>query len=300
MKHRQIPALFLCLVLLLTACGSSAPMENAGADALYRADSELAVAETVAAEELKTDSAMTELPAQTDRKLIKTVELKAETEHYDELIATLDKTISDLGGYTEARQTGKNGRSSRWSTMTIRIPADNLGQFLTQVEESANVLSVSEQSQDVTLQYSDTEAKITALETEQARLMELLAGAQNLSEILEIEARLSDVTYELERYESRKRSYDNLVSYSTIHLTLNEVKTLTPVEEPTVWERISTGFSDSLQGVGDGLVDTFVWLIAGSPYLVVYGCVIALVLFLARKVRGKKKKKVSSDNTETP
>ena len=300
MKHRQIPALFLCLALLLTACGSSAPTENAGADALYRADSELAVAETVTAEELKTDSAMAELPAQTDRKLIKTVELKAETEHYDELIATLDKTISDLGGYTEARQTGKNGRSSRWSTMTIRIPAEKLGSFLTQVEESANVLSVSEQSQDVTLQYSDTEAKIATLETEQARLLELLAGAQNLSEILEIEARLSDVTYELERYESRKRSYDNQVSFSTVYLTLNEVQTLTPIEEPSVVERITTGFSDSLQGVGDGLVDTFVWLIASSPYLAVYGGALALGLFLSRKLRRKKKETGLSADGETP
>ncbi|MBR2057778.1 MAG: DUF4349 domain-containing protein, partial [Fibrobacter sp.] len=54
---------------------------------------------------------------------------------------------------------------------------------------------------------TDTEAKIAALELERSRLMELLATANNLSEILEIEARLSDVTYELERYESHKRGY---------------------------------------------------------------------------------------------
>ena len=300
MKKRHFLTVFLALSLLLTACGAAAPAEKTESDSLYQMDSALAVGATVAAEELKTDTALGELPEQTDRKLIKTVELEAETEHYDDLTRALDEKITALGGYTESRQSGKYGSSRRWSHMTIRVPAENLEQFLTHVEENANVLSASEQTQDVTLQYSDTEAKITALQTEQTRLLELLAQAQNLSEILEIEARLSDVTYELERYESRRRSYDNQVSYATIHLSVTEVEVLTPLAEHTVWQRIRTGFSDSLRGVGDGFVDSFVVLIAGSPYLAVYGCVLTLVLLLVRKLRRKKQKYEQSGPSETP
>ena len=294
MKKRQIFALFLCICLMLTACGAEMPTDR------MEVGSDLMAAETIADNELKTDSSVTELPAQADRKLIKTVELNAETEHYDALITALDETITALGGYTESRQTGRYGNENRWSTMTIRIPAEHLGQFLTHVGENANVLSTSETTLDVTVQYADTEAKIATLETEQARLLELLAQAQNLSEILEIEARLSDVTYELERYESRKRGYDNQVTYATVNLSLTEVQTLTPLEEPTVWERISTGFSDSLQGVSDGFVNSFVVLVAGSPYFAVYGCVIALVLFLVRKFRRKKQKKGQSQDSQIP
>ena len=146
--------------------------------------------ETMAASELKSDSAgLTEIPAG-DRKLIKTVTINAETEHYDDLIPALDETIIALGGYVESRETGSYTRDRRWSRMTVRIPAEQLAGFLAHVGENANVLSTSEQTQDVTLQYADTEAKITALKTEQNRLLELLAGAQNLGEILEIEAQL--------------------------------------------------------------------------------------------------------------
>lgn len=293
MKYTRFFAIFLCICLLLTACGASAPAE----DFNMKHESGSAVqdwveapGETAAAGELTSDSVSLADPAQPDRKLIKTVSMEAETEHYDELVPALDAKITALGGYVEARETGSYSRSRRWINMTIRIPAESLADFLAHVGENANVLSTSEQTQDVTLQYADTEAKITALETEQTRLLELLAQAQNLSEILEIEARLSDVTYELERYESQKRSYDNRIVYATITLHLQEVLTLTPTEEPTVWTRVRDGFRDSLEGVSDGFVNCFVFLVAGSPYLVVYGAVLALLLFLVRKFSRKRRK----------
>ena len=305
MKHTRILTLLLCMVLLLTACGSNAPteeMDMALDNGYYAPDGEYGrvPGETMAASELKSDSAgLTEIPAG-DRKLIKTVTINAETEHYDDLIPALDEKIIALGGYVESRETGSYTRDRRWSRMTVRIPAEQLAGFVAHVGENANVLSTSEQTQDVTLQYADTEAKITALKTEQNRLLELLAGANNLSEILEIEARLSDVTYELERYESQKRSYDNRIVYATVTLSIQEVQVLTPVEEPTVWKRISEGFLDSLEGVSDGLVNIFVFLIADSPYLVVFAGFVMLIIAAIRKLRRKLQKTRQSPPSQTP
>lgn len=288
MKQTRFLALFLALGLLLAACGAAAPEMDSdnGFDYGYRADLEMP-AETVAAGELKSETGNLSSPVQTDRKLIKTVEIRAETESYDALLSALEEKITALSGYIESRNSGR-GRFNRSCSMTIRIPAEHLGQFLSHVSENANVLSTYENTQDVTLQYVDTEARIAALETEQTRLLELLAGANNLSEILEIEARLSDVTYELERYAAQKRTYDNQVSYATIRLSIEEVQTLTPVEEPTVWQRISTGFSESLEGVSEGIVDFFVWLIVSLPYLAIWVPVTALVLFLLRRLRSRR------------
>ena len=298
MKIRHFFAVFLCICLLLTACGAETPADKEAVHVVQydRTESPMEDAST----ELKTDSAAgLTAPAQSDRKLIRTVSMDAETENYDTLITALEEKLTALGGYTESRQTGTYGSTRRWSSMTIRIPADNLSAFVTHVSKNANVLSTSEETKDVTLQYVDTESKITALETEQARLLELLAGAQNLSEILEIEARLSDVTYELERYASQKRSYDNQITYATVRLTVEEVEVLTPVEEPSVFDRIRTGFTSSLHGVSDGLVNLFVLLIAGSPYLLVYGAVIGVILAISSRIRKRKQKKAPPADPET-
>ena len=297
MKIRHFFAVFLCICLLLTACGAETPADKEAAHVVQydRTESPMEDAST----ELKPDSAAgLTAPAQSDRKLIRTVSMDAETENYDTQITALEEKLTALGGYTESRQTGTYGSTRRWSSMTIRIPADNLSTFVTHVSKNANVLSTSEETKDVTLQYVDTESKITALETEQARLLELLAGAQNLSEILEIEARLSDVTYELERYASQKRSYDNQITYATVRLTVEEVEVLTPVEEPSVFDRIRTGFTSSLHGVSDGLVNLFVLLIAGSPYLLVYGAVIGVILAVSSRIRKRKQKKASPADPE--
>ena len=298
MKIRHFFAVFLCICLLLTACGAETPADKEAVHVVQydRTESPMEDAST----ELKTDSAAgLTAPAQSDRKLIRTVSMDAETENYDTLITALEEKLTALGGYTESRQTGTYGSTRRWSSMTIRIPADNLSAFVTHVSKNANVLSTSEETKDVTLQYVDTESKITALETEQARLLELLAGAQNLSEILEIEARLSDVTYELERYASQKRSYDNQITYATVRLTVEEVEVLTPVEEPSVFDRIRTGFTSSLHGVSDGLVNLFVLLVAGSPYLLVYGAVIGGILAISSRIRKRKQKKAPPADPET-
>ena len=306
MKRTRFFALFLSLCILLTACGSAAPTDDgifnrAEADMNSAAldQMEMPFETSAAPEELKSESAI-DAPVLSNRKLIKTVQIEAETEEYDALVAALEEKLTALGGYTESRQTGTFGKTRRWSNMTLRIPVENLPAFVAHVTEEANVLSTSEETQDVTLQYSDTEAKLAALKTEQARLMELLAAANNLSEILEIEARLSDVTYELERYESQKRGYDNRINYATVHLSLEEVTVLTELEEPTVWTRIRDGFTESLQGVGDGLVDLFVYLIAGSPYIAVTGAVLALVILLARKQSRKAQKEKQSAPSENP
>lgn len=306
MKQRRFFAVFLALCLLLTACGASAPMEGGGDMFYNKAETDGIYGrtempgETTAADSLTSSDAAPSLPAQTGRKLIKTVTMNAETEHYDDLLPGLETTIAGLGGYVETRETGRHSRTRRWCRMTIRIPSDSLAQFVAHVDGNANVLSTSEQTQDVTLQYADTEAKITALKTEQNRLLELLAGANNLSEILEIEARLSDVTYELERYESQKRSYDNRIVYATVTLSIQEVQVLTPVEEPTVWKRISEGFLDSLEGVSDGLVNIFVFLIADSPYLVVFAGFVMLIIAAIRKLRRKLQKTRQSPPSQTP
>ena len=132
-----------------------------------------------------------------------------------------------------------------------------------------------------------TESRIKALETEQARLLELLAQAQNMSDLLEIEARLTDVRYELESVTSRLRTYDNQINYATIHLDISEVQEYTPVEDPTLWQRITGGFRDSLKGLGKSLQDLLVGIVVAFPFLLVYG-VIGLVIFLVIRKIAKK------------
>ena len=296
MKARKLASVFLVMLMLLslTACGSAAKSEamdmNAADDVYYDAPGEMD-------SELKTESG-SEASLPTDRKLIRTIRMEAETEDLTTLMDGLTARIAELGGYVEAKNlhngSAYSGYRRRNLSMTVRIPAEKADEFVARVGENANVVSSTETVDDVTLQYVDTESQVKALETEQARLIDLLAQAETLEDILKIEDRLTDVRYELERYASYLRTLDNQISYATIHLAITEVKEYTPViqEEPSMWQRITEGFGRSIKNIGRDLKEFVIWVIVNSPYLVLWGLVIAAAAVLLRRRRAKKRKKV--------
>ena len=155
----------------------------------------------------------------------------------------------------------------------------------------ANVVSQNLRREDITLKYVATSSRITALETEEARLLELLSKAETMEDLLEIEARLTDVRYELENHASQLRLYDNQIDYATIYLYIEEVQEYTPVEEPGFFQRIQTTFSGSLEGLGDGFVDITVFLVGNSPYILVFAAMAFVIFKLIHRSKIQVRKK---------
>ena len=302
MKVCKLTALALAVLMLLslTACGASSQKTESAVGYNYAADmapqepmamEEMAYAETMASNSLSSESGTTaEVPAQ--RKWIITMDISAETEDLDALLEALNEEIAALGGYVEG-QNIYNGsayatRRYRSANLTVRIPADQADQFAGNVAGIANVVRSNKNLEDITLNYVSTESRVKALQVEEERLLELMEQAETMSDLLEIEGRLTDVRYELERYTSRLKVYDNQVDYATIYLNLEEVQEYTPVAERTVWQRITEGFAGNLKGLGEDLTDVFVWFVTSLPYLVVWAVGIAVAVVLVKKL-GKKR-----------
>lgn len=225
-----------------------------------------------------------------ERKLIRTVsmDVEAREQDYDAFLATLEEEVQSLGGYIENMDSYNGSRyggykSTRNANLTLRIPKNRLDGFLGMVSEIANVVRRSDNVEDVTLSYVDLESRRNALRTEQDRLLELLERAESIEDIITIEGRLSDVRYQLESMESKLRTMDNQVDFSTVYLYVSEVQELTPIVERTVWERISNGFVDSLEEIGDGVVEIFVWVLVNLPYLVLWVALVAVVIVFVRR-----------------
>ena len=295
----------LLMAALLTGCGSSASRNTASYDVEYAAEAPAAMdADAGTALNGSAESGSTVLPE--SRKWIVTVDLTAETDDLDALRSALDERIAALNGYVENQSiyngsTYGSGSRYRSANLTIRIPADQVDAFLQDMGGIANIVRQNKSIEDVTLSYVATENRLNALQTEEARLLELLSQAETMSDLLEIEQRLAEVRYELENYASQKRLYDNQIDYATVYLSIEEVQEYTPVEEPTLWERIHKGFKDNLKGVGDDLLDVLVWIIVSVPYLVVLavaGLILVLVIRRIRRRRAAKKAAKQCKNQE--
>jgi len=300
---KQIALILVALLLssMLFGCGAASEAardvmtENAmsGAQEAPEVDNSL------------TDSAgSTSTPQLQNQKLVRKVWLEAETEDMDPLLEQIDQRIAELSGYVEKRQV-RNGstytdRRYRHADITIRIPVEQLDAFVQNVSENANITYSNETAEDITLNYVATQSRVTALQTEETRLLELLAQAETMDDLLTIEARLTDVRTELEEYTSQLRLYDNLVNYGTLYLTITEVTELTVVEEEpdSIWERIGKGFVKSLKNVWTILQELFVFFIVAAPYLLIPAAIAAIIVVLIRlKIRRNRKKREKEQNS---
>ena len=221
-----------------------------------------------------------------NRKLIKTVNLDVETKEFDQLINTLETQVDMFDGYVESQNTWNGtyydyyGRytdpTARNASYTIRVPRENLDTFLESFSPLCNVKSKSESVEDITLSYVDLESHKAALETEEQTLLQLMEEATEMYDILTIEDKITDIRYQLQSMESQLRTYDNKVTYSTVYMTITEVKELTIVEpEPeTFWDRLSKRFKNSMTNMGDGFQNFIIWFIAALPHLILWGGII--------------------------
>ncbi|MCR5300970.1 MAG: DUF4349 domain-containing protein [Lachnospiraceae bacterium] len=248
--------------------------------------------------------------AASNRKLIKTVNMSAETREFDKLISNITARINELGGYAESMDVNGNSYdtySTRNAYIVARIPATKLDMFVKDISDASNITSKSESAEDVTLQYADVEAHKESLKIEQKRLNELLEQADTLENIIELENRLTEVRYEIESYESRLRMMNNQVVYATVNLSVQEVKEYTPepVDEKSFGERLVQEFTESCEDAWEFIQDFIIGFVAFLPtllvlliilfiiFIIVFGIVKAIIAVVKASNRKKAVKKAA-------
>ncbi len=299
------------LAVSIFGCGSKSmvatesAMENAAYDDMAY-DSGYDTTTSASAEEAGSGAVTSENGIEevqeTDRKLIRNVNLSLQTKEFDTVLDNMSQKVKDLGGYIQDSSvwgSSSDYSSSRSASYTLRIPSDKLDEFVDVVETLGNVTYKNESVDDVTLRYVDVESHKKALETEQERLLALLEKAENVEDIITIENRLSDVRYELENYESQIRLLDNQIDYSTVYVDVSEVSRVTDTGKQGFFEEVASRFSDSVYVVLMGLRGFAIGILGSLPILVVWGVILAVVVLLLRKFVFKKSKKNKKNTDQT-
>lgn len=240
------------------------------------------------------------------RKVIRNAELTVQTLEFDQFIASILGKTAELNGYVESNYTKSRGygyTNMRFASIVLRIPADRLDEFLSAVDGLGNVIDSNEKVSDVTEQYVDYEAKLSSLRTEYDVLLGLLEKATSLDEIITLQDRLTSVRYQIESYESKIRTFDSLIQYSTVTLTVNEVERETTVEDESFGQEVSRRFSESLEDVGEGFKDFAAWFIGNLPIIVVVllifvGIPLFIVLMIIHASKRRKEKKRAKEQAE--
>lgn len=310
----------LCALLMLglfTGCGGSSDM--AAAETAAGTYAEAAPAAEAPAEEAieeadfdVADSAdglvSGDISVDLTEKIIYTAYAEIETTSFDESINTVAALLSQYNAFIESSSvTGSNlqdsyyGYSSyRTASYTLRVPRENFAAVTSALSSVGNVTYLSNDATNITSQYTDTESRLTAYKTEEARLLEILSKAETVEDMITVESRLSEIRYEMEYLTSQLKNWDNQVSYSTVSLYIHEVEILTPtpVQELTYWQEVGQALQGTVHWMGNAGKTLLKLFIAALPLLLPVMIVVVVILVLNHRKKINHTSHKKDDNRE--
>jgi archaellum component FlaC len=108
--------------------------------------------------------------------------------------------------------------------IVIRVPKDKFHAAIQEIESYGKVLNENVNSEDITQQYIDLKARLSNLQHQEKRLLEILELAKNVDEILAIEKELERVRGEIESLQGQINYLERNVEMSIISIKLTKPK----------------------------------------------------------------------------
>lgn len=203
-----------------------------------------------------------------NRKQILYVNLSMDTQEFDKCIEALLETTKSLNGYVQKGNWQNDVKGNRYAEYVLRIPTEKIENLIEEISLYGTMKSRTDYIDDITENYTDVETHIDMLEVEYNRLLDLMKKAETVEDILTIEARLTDIRYQLESYKSIKQNYDLQLSYSTINIYLNEV--ISEIKTPTtIWENIQIKFQNSVTTIIGVFQTSLVFIFGNILYFII-------------------------------
>jgi len=210
-----------------------------------------------------------------ERKLVKSADVRIRVENLE----TADASISSLMEKYEAYAASTNITENSYY-YSLRVPSKVYDLFLAEMNGMGRMIHRSENTEDVTLRFYDLEGRLETKKELLRTFQSYLRRANNIDEILKVEARISELQYDIEGTGQQLRYLANRVDYATIELTLLGPAATASNRSVTFGERIGQMFG----GFG-GFLSSVAIIIVG---IVIYGIpILLLVVFFVWLLFGR-------------
>lgn len=214
-------------------------------------------------------------------------------------INKINALLTNVNGYIASRSVVEYGENKLRGTITIRVPAVQLEPTLAQIRAlGLKVLKETQDSNDVTAEFTDLDARRKNLEAYEVELQKLLETVRERTgkaeDILKVYNQLTEVRGEIEQIKGRQNYLQNTSALATYTIDL------VPVEEVVVqgdpgWNPGATisRALDRLVTILQGLADVAINLaIIVLPVLLIVALPFVIFVLIVRAIwkrRGAKK-----------
>ena len=308
MKKTLSLLLAVLLVFALCACGSADSASSAPSAAYDMASTEAAYPAEAPEEDyggfavaggtqLETGSGAA--PEGSPEKLIYSASATVETTEFDRTIEKLSALVEQYGGFVESSSingsnyyTQSRGYSSeRYASYVIRVPSGKFSALMGSLSTLGNVPYSHTYTENITAQYYDTDARLTAYQTQEARLLEMMEAAETVEDLIAIEEKLTELRYQIESLQSTLKNWDRQVAYSTLDLEVQEVIEYTPESRMSYGQELALALTNGLRRTGEFFKDLLLAIVGALPALVILAVVLAILIPVWKKHRKARRAK---------
>ena len=304
MKKALSLLLAALLVFALCACGSADTASSAPAASYDMAYTEAAY--PAEAEEYggfavtggtQLESGSGAAPEGSPEKLIYSASATVETTEFDQTVEKLSALVAQYGGFVESSSvngsnyyTQSRGYSStRYASYVIRVPSEKFSALMGSLSTLGNVPYSHTYTENITAQYYDTDARLTAYQTQEARLLEMMEAAKTVEDLIAIEEKLTELRYQIESLQSTLKNWDRQVAYSTLDLEVQEVVEYTPESRMSYGQELALALCSGLKRTGEFFKDLLLAIVGALPALVILAVVLAILIPVWKKRRKARK-----------
>ncbi len=207
--------------LTLTEAKKEAPQQAGANDAMY--------ADTTAASSSRAVSppvpqSGSPINPDWDKKIIKTANLALELKDYQAYDNAIHLKVRSFGAYIAQEQQNETDDQIT-DEITIKVPVDKFDDLMNAFAgEGVKIVTKSISTDDATVEVVDTKARLEAKKQVRDRYMELLRQANNMKDLLEVQAEINGIQEDIESASGRVDYLVHAAAYSTINVKYYQFK----------------------------------------------------------------------------
>lgn len=222
-------------------------------------------------------------PEDSIRKVIYNVSLSLYVTDVEKAVLEVQKKVKDLDGYLARADSEVGSSGKEYTNLEVKVPAKSLDSFIGFVKGLGKERKSNTSTNDITDSYYDYQSRLKHAKTQEEQYLKVMEKAETIEDILRVQNALDNVQERIERFQGQINLWDQLVSFSTVNISLSEEPKL--VEEKNkdlkmiTFEDIGTGIVNGLTTTGKLMVNLLGYLVIAVFYLLIPFTIIGVILF---------------------
>jgi hypothetical protein len=215
--------------------------------------------------------------------VIRTIRLTIITKEFETARAKLEATVRESKGYVDQLSVKANPGAAKSLVAVLRFPSDRLDAGLAELRKLGLAKEESQNTADVTGQYTDLVARLAnARNTEQRMLALQRERTGKLPEVVEVEREIGRIREQIERMEVEQKNLNNKVQYATVHVDLTEeyrAQLLQP-SAPSAGTRLRNAAVEGYELTVETVLGILLWALRYGPTLVLWALILGPLAYL--------------------